>query len=99
MKTIDEKLEAIGLDKVQVLRAVEVMLSFLPHPVDLETKYEITNSSLPVAFTGDRERDKKSFEYLAKFGEDNGYNKYYIELMNRIVKGDETPVEITYSMV
>lgn len=96
IKPVQQRLQEIGLTPQQSEEAIGVFLQYLPDPVDINGKYEALKG-INIAITGDKDRDVSSLDYLAHYGEDNGYNRYYIELLCSL-DGNPSHVNVDFKM-
>lgn len=64
-------------------RVISALVAHMPIPIDIESRYELLpGSTLPVEVPEDT--DAKQLDYLAAYSADQGYNKYYHDLMHQI---------------
>lgn len=65
-------------------RAIAAFVSSLPEPIDIESKYELTDPRGPaitIHSEEDEEANHEQLVYLARYADDRGYNRYYTEMM------------------
>lgn len=73
-----------------------MFLQYLPSPIDVKSKFE-TEDGIYVTFTGERTRDDYMLKHVAVFSEDQGYNKYYYELRQRLA-GTPGPIDSSFDL-
>lgn len=68
---------------------ISAVTEFLPDAVDISSKYELSAEHgvfVNIGTDQDEERNGAQLEYLARFADDKGYNRYRAEVLDKIEK-------------
>lgn len=75
---------ADNLIQIAADRSIGAFVEVLPEPVDLAAKYETDPTKglqIRLGDEADEDQNGTQLTYLARFADDQGYNRYYRELM------------------
>lgn len=81
-------------------RIVAAVMNSLPEPVDINHKYETDSKGILIQLSdGNKEHNDTQIEYLGKFAEDQGWNKYffaYTDYLKGLYSLPDTMVQSQY---
>ncbi len=97
MKSIEERLvDELELNPVKARQVVRMFLQYTPSPVDVSGKFE-ADGGIHVEFGRGKTKDDAMLRFVAEYCEDNGYNKYQKELLQRLA-GIPGPIDKSFSV-